>query len=115
MPIAAIKGRALLIALPPPFGPYRLLIAELGQSGNFCYQACYPARAARSVTVYAKDATTADGLDDAILIMGVTRGLALIESIPDAGAIIVDAHNKVHISSRLRALVKIVHPPTDGL
>ena len=75
----------------------------------------YPARGARSVTVYAKDATTADGLDDAILIMGVARGLALIESIPDAGAIIVDAQNKVHISSRLRALVHIVHPPSDGL
>src|SRR6185369_5443288 len=31
IPIAAIKGRALLIAPPPPFSPYRLLIAELGQ------------------------------------------------------------------------------------
>jgi hypothetical protein len=30
MPIAAIKGRALPIALPPPFGSYRLLIAEDG-------------------------------------------------------------------------------------
>src|ERR1700675_2064446 len=29
MPIAAIKGRALPIAFPPPFGSYRLLIAEL--------------------------------------------------------------------------------------
>jgi hypothetical protein len=37
MPIAAIKGRALPIALPPPFGPYRLLIAELGQSGKVYY------------------------------------------------------------------------------
>ena len=34
MPIAAIKGRALPIAFPPPFGSYRLLIAELGQSGK---------------------------------------------------------------------------------
>jgi hypothetical protein len=37
MPIAAIQGRALLIALPPPFGSYRLLIAELGQSGKVYY------------------------------------------------------------------------------
>lgn len=50
-----------------------------------------PARAARSVTVYAKDATTADGLDDAVLILGPERGLPLIESYPDAGAIVVDA------------------------
>ncbi len=75
----------------------------------------YPARAARSVTVYAKDATVADGLDDAILILGAKRGLTLIESIPDAGAIIVDAENRVHISSRLRSLVRVVHPPTDGI
>jgi thiamine biosynthesis lipoprotein len=75
----------------------------------------YPAHGARSVTVYAKDATTADGLDDAILILGPERGLKLIESIPDAGAIIVDADNKVHISKRLQGLVKIVHPPTPGI
>jgi hypothetical protein len=37
MPIAAIKGRALPTALPPPFGSYRLLIAELGQSGKVYY------------------------------------------------------------------------------
>ncbi len=75
----------------------------------------YPARGARSVTVYAKDATLADGLDDAILIMGAQRGLALIESIPEAGAIIVDDQNRVHISSRLRKLVRLVHPPSQGI
>jgi hypothetical protein len=37
MPIAAMKGRALPIALPPPFGSYRLLITELGQSGKVYY------------------------------------------------------------------------------
>ena len=67
------------------------------------------------MTVYAKDATTADGLDDAILILGPERGLQLIESIPDAGAIIVDANNKVIISKRLQKLVHIVHPPTPGI
>ena len=41
------------------------------------------------MTVYAKGATVVDGLDDAILIQGAKRGMALIESIPDAGAIIV--------------------------
>src|SRR5215468_7669576 len=34
MPIAVRRGRALPIAPPSPFGPYRLLIAELGQSGK---------------------------------------------------------------------------------
>jgi thiamine biosynthesis lipoprotein ApbE len=49
------------------------------------------------------------------LILGPERGLQLIESIPDAGAIIVDANNKVIISKRLQKLVRIVHPPTPGI
>jgi thiamine biosynthesis lipoprotein len=75
----------------------------------------YPATAARSVTIFAKDATTADGLDDAVLILGAERGLALIESIADAGAIIVDGDNRVHVSKRLTDRVRIVHPPSPGL
>jgi thiamine biosynthesis lipoprotein len=75
----------------------------------------YPARAARSVTVWAPDATTADGLDDALLILGPERGLELVESLPDVGAVIVGADNRVHISSRLKGLVTLVHPPTPGL
>jgi thiamine biosynthesis lipoprotein len=73
-----------------------------------------PATAARSVTIWAPDATTADGLDDAVLIMGPEKGLALIESLPDVGAVIVDAKNHVHVSKRMEGAVKILHPPTDG-
>ena len=47
--------------------------------------------------------------------MGPERGLQLIDSIPDAGAVIVDGNNKVHISKRLQGLVRIVHPPTPGI
>jgi thiamine biosynthesis lipoprotein len=75
----------------------------------------YSAYGARSVTIYAKDATTADGLDDAVLILGPKKGLELIESLPDVGAIIVDGQNRVHISRRLEGRVKIVHPPTPGI
>jgi len=74
----------------------------------------YPATGARSVTVYARDATTADGLDDAVLILGPERGLRVIEETPDAGAIIVDTQNRVHISKRLQGRVRIIHPPTDA-
>jgi thiamine biosynthesis lipoprotein len=75
----------------------------------------YPATRARSVTIYARDATTADGLDDAVLILGAAAGLRLIEAVEGAGAIIVDDKNQVHVSSRLRGKVRIVHPPTPGL
>lgn len=77
----------------------------------------YPATGARSVTIYARDATTADGLDDAVLILGVPAGLALVERLKDqdVGAVIVDRQNRVHVSSRLKDLVRIVHQPTPGL
>ncbi len=75
----------------------------------------YPSSGARSVTIYAKDATVADGLDDAVLILGAEKGLQLVESLPDVGAIIVDGQNRVHISRRLQGQVHIVHPPTPGI
>ncbi len=75
----------------------------------------YPATASRSVTVWAKDAFTADAIDDAIFILGPEKGLALVESIDDAGCVIVDASNKVWVSKRLEGKVKMLRPPTDGL
>lgn len=75
----------------------------------------YPATASRSVTVWAKDAHTADAIDDAIFILGPEKGLALVESIDDCGAVIVDATNKVWISKRLEGKVTILRQPTDGI
>jgi FAD:protein FMN transferase len=75
----------------------------------------YPATASRSVTVWAKDALTADALDDAVFILGPQRGLELIETIDDAGAIIVDADNRVWISGRLEGKVRRLRAPTDGI
>lgn len=75
----------------------------------------YPAQGARSVTIYARDATTADGLDDAVLILGPDKGLKLIEQLPDVGAVIVTRDNQVVISPRLRGRVQIVRPPTPGI
>ena len=74
-----------------------------------------PATASRSVTIWAKDALTADALDDAVFILGPERGLELVESIDDAGAIIVDAKNRVWVSRRLEGKVHIERPPTDGV
>ena len=74
----------------------------------------FPATASRSVTIWAKDAFTADALDDAVFILGVEKGLLLVESIDDAGAIIVDADNHVHVSKRLKDKIVFEHPPTGG-
>ena len=75
----------------------------------------WPATASRSVTIWAKDAFTADAIDDAVFILGPEKGLALVESIDDCGAVIVDGKNKVWISRRLKGLVQTIRAPTDGI
>ncbi len=74
----------------------------------------YPARASRSVTVWAKDAFTADGIDDAIFILGPEKGMAMCEELDDCGAVVVDAKNKVWVSKRLESKVQMLRDPTDG-
>lgn len=75
----------------------------------------YPATACRSVTIWAKDAFVADAIDDAVFILGPERGLELVESTDDAGAVIVDSQNRVWISKRLEGRVTLLSKPTDGV
>jgi FAD:protein FMN transferase len=74
-----------------------------------------PASASRSVTVWAKDGLTADAIDDAVFILGPEKGLKLVESIDDCGAVIVDRRNKVWVSKRLEGKIQLLREPTDGL
>ena len=75
----------------------------------------FPATACRSVTVWAPDALTADTIDDAVFILGPEKGLALVESLDNVGAVIVDASNKVWVSKRLEGKWKQLSQPTDGI
>jgi thiamine biosynthesis lipoprotein len=75
----------------------------------------FPATACRSVTVWAKDALTADAVDDVVFILGPEAGLKIVESLEDVGAVVVDAQNRVHISQRLKGKVRVTRPPTDGI
>lgn len=74
----------------------------------------YPATACRSVTVWAADAVTADALDDAVFVLGPEKGLALIESIPGAGAVLVDAMGRIAVSRRLLGRLSILRQPAEG-
>lgn len=74
-----------------------------------------PAVACRSVTILAPDALVADELDDAVFILGVEKGLALVAKYPGAGAVIVDHDNKVHVSENLKSVVEVLRPPTPGI
>ncbi|MFQ5755855.1 MAG: FAD:protein FMN transferase [Acidiferrobacterales bacterium] len=55
----------------------------------------------RSVTVIDADATTADALSTGVFVLGVRKGLVLIESLPDVEAVMIDADNEMHYSSGL--------------
>jgi thiamine biosynthesis lipoprotein len=55
-----------------------------------------------SVTVLADDGLTCEALSKAVFVMGPARGLALIESVPGADAVVVDATGTLHWSSNLQ-------------
>ena len=59
------------------------------------------ANTAMSVTIIGKDAVTTDALSTTIFVMGAKKGLALIETMVDIDAVIIDAQGKMHYSSGL--------------
>jgi FAD:protein FMN transferase len=73
-----------------------------------------PATASRSVTIWAPTAFLADEIDDAVFILGPEKGLKLVESLDDVGAVIVDSSNKVWVSRRLESKLQKVHDPRDA-
>jgi len=75
----------------------------------------YPATECRSVTIWAKTALLADEIDDAVFVLGPEKGLALVESLDDVGAIIIDAKNNLVVSKRLHGKLKIERVWTDGI
>ena len=62
-----------------------------------------PTEGILTVTVIGPDGTMTDGLDTAIFVLGVEKGLELIEAYPDYETIIVDAAGKVSYSKGLMA------------
>ena len=73
-----------------------------------------PARGCRSVTIAADSPTLADGLSTGVFLLGPEAGMALVERLPQVGAVIVSANNEVLISSRLKGKVTLIAPPTDA-
>lgn len=54
-----------------------------------------------SVTIIAADGLASEALSKAVFVLGVQRGLALVDSQPGVDAVVVDAHGALHASSGL--------------
>jgi len=59
------------------------------------------ARELMSVTIIGPKGVMTDALSTTVFVLGVSKGLSLIESLPDYSAIIIDAQFKTHYSSDL--------------
>ena len=59
------------------------------------------ADAVRSVTILAPDGLTTEALSKTVFVLGVERGLALIENLSGVDAVVVDANGVLHYSSGL--------------
>jgi thiamine biosynthesis lipoprotein len=70
----------------------------------------YPARASRSATVLAKDATWADALSTTCFILGPERALALAHRL-HFEVLLVDAAGRVQVSDGMKASVTVHHAP----
>jgi len=57
----------------------------------------------RSVTILAEDGLTTEGLSKCVFVMGLEKGMRLIESQPGVDAVVVDASGVLHYSSGLLA------------
>ncbi len=62
-----------------------------------------PVRGVQSVSVIGPDATSTDALSTTVFVLGVEKGLALINQLPEFEAVVIDDRRKVHYSSGLMA------------
>ncbi|MCL4220883.1 MAG: FAD:protein FMN transferase [Phycisphaerales bacterium] len=70
-----------------------------------------PSRGVRTAVVIARDATLADALSTALMIVGVERGLTIVESLSGVEALMVDEQAQVHMSTGARTRVEMLRPP----
>jgi thiamine biosynthesis lipoprotein len=62
------------------------------------------AAGAWSVTILGPDATTTDALSTSVFVLGVERGLSLIDRLPGVDAIVIDPQGQLRYSEGLGIL-----------
>lgn len=103
--IVDIRNQAIVTS-----GDYERFFTAEGQRYHHLLdpQTGMPARGVTSVTIMAPDAFTADAYSTAVFVMGLERGMALVESLPGVEAIIITEDAQVHLSSGLEGQVEIL-------
>lgn len=61
------------------------------------------ARELHSVTIIGPDATTTDALSTSVFVLGLQRGMDLVNASPEVDAILVDSKGRLHYSAGLQA------------
>jgi len=72
-----------------------------------------PARGLRSATVVSADATLADALSTAFMVLGVEKSLAVARNFGGVEAVLVDRNGGVHLTPGLEGRLLVRHPPRD--
>jgi thiamine biosynthesis lipoprotein len=62
------------------------------------------AREVQSASVIGPEATMTDALSTTVFILGIKKGMELIEGLPDYDAILIDQQSKLHFTSGLKAI-----------
>lgn len=66
----------------------------------------WPAEELRSVTIVCPDGEIADALATGVTVLGVEKGLALVNRLKGVEAMLVDANGKIHFSEGLESMLK---------
>ncbi len=67
-----------------------------------------PARGVASVTVLGPDALTADAFSTAVFVLGVERGLELLENLSDIDGVLIDNNGEIYYTSGLEEKLEIL-------
>lgn len=70
-----------------------------------------PARGIRSATAVHADATLADAMSTALVVLGPERGMALVQAVPGLDAVLVDSDGRVLASPAIDGRLIRVHAP----
>lgn len=71
----------------------------------------WPAKGLQSATVVCRDATQADALSTAVMVLGKTAGIALAERLDGVEALVVTSTGEVVSTAGLKGRVTLVHRP----